>query len=393
MARLLFYFDFATWRRMLRLAWQEQNPRNRRALLRTLLVTVPIVSSFHALCFLLDGLFPSLWQTRVEKPVFIIGHARSGTTLLHRLMSRDEERFSAFLLYELFFPSLLQKKLIRAGARFDRRFLGGVLERRVRAWEERRFGPTQHIHPQSLTEPEEDDGVLTFSCASGSWIVRLPYMGLLDFYYVDRWPERKRRRMLGFYKECVRRQLALNGPAKQHLSKNPTFAGRVEGILETFPDARIVVPYRNPYETVPSLLKLMQVSWRMRKWSDAEMARSLHILAEQSYDTYQYPLEVLARHPETPRAIVDYAELVAEPQKVIERVYAELGMSVTPEYHEVLAAAQRRAEKAHETTHRYSLEEFGLRGDEMRARLAELFARFHWDESAPGAGEGVSDGR
>jgi hypothetical protein len=136
---------------------------------------------------------------------------------------------------------------------------------------------------------------------------------------------------------------------------------------------------------VPSLLKLMQTSWRMRKWSDAEMARSLQFLAEQSFDTYQYPLEVLARHPETPRAIVDYAELVAQPQKTIERVYAELGMPVTPAYHEVLVAAQRKAATAHETTHRYSLEEFGLRADAFRTRLADLFARFHWDDAAPDA--------
>src|SRR5262249_15622524 len=154
--------------------------------------------------------------TRVEKPVFIVGHARSGTTLLHRLMSKDE-RFSAFLLYELFLPSLIQKKVVRAVAAADRRWLGGALEKRVRAWEEKKVGPTQHIHPQSLTEPEEDDAVLTFSCASGSWIVRLPYMGELDFYYVDRWPEPRRRRLMRFYKECVRRQIHLNGRGKHHL--------------------------------------------------------------------------------------------------------------------------------------------------------------------------------
>jgi hypothetical protein len=381
---VLFHFDFRTWARMLRLAWREKNPRNRRALFFTLLVTVPLVSCFHAICFFLDGiLFPSLWRTQVVKPVFIVGHARSGTTLLHRLMSRDE-RFSAFLLYELFLPSLIQKKVVRAVARLDARWLGGALERRVRAWEEKKFGPTQHIHPQSLTEPEEDDAVLTFSCASGSWIVRLPYMGELDFYYVDRWPEKRRRRLMRFYKECVRRQLHLNGPHKHHLSKNPTFAGRVETLIEIFPDARFVLPYRNPYEAVASLLKLMQVSWRMRKWSDAEMQSSLRYLANQSYDTYKVPLEVLARHPEVPRAIVDYTELVAEPRKVIERIYAEIGFPVSPEYAETLEAAQRRAEKAHETAHRYSLEEFGLRAEEFRANLGELFERFHWDEEPKG---------
>ena len=166
-----------------------------------------------------------------------------------------------------------------------------------------------------LTEPEEDDGVLTHSCASGAWIVRFPYLGELDFYHVDERPERERRRLMRFYAECVRRQLCLNGGERIHLSKNPIFAGRVEALIETFPDARFVVPFRNPYETIPSLLKLMQVAWRMRHWSEDEMQRSLRVLAEQSYHTYRYPLEVLARHPETPHAIVDYAELVAEPQQ------------------------------------------------------------------------------
>src|SRR5947208_2010690 len=110
---MLMYFDFATWRRMVRLAWREPVARTRRKLLVRLLVTVPLVATFHALCFLLDPLlFPRLRKTRIETPVFIIGHARSGTTLLHRLMSEDRERFSIFMYYELFFPSLLQKKVI-----------------------------------------------------------------------------------------------------------------------------------------------------------------------------------------------------------------------------------------------------------------------------------------
>jgi hypothetical protein len=380
----VFYFDFVTYRKMLRLAWHEQNPRNRRKLLKTLLVNVPLVASLHAICFALDPiLFPGLRRTPVEAPVFIVGHARSGTTLLHRLMSQDQERFSVFRLYELFLPSLLQKKLIRLFARLDRRLLGGALERRVGAWEERRFGPTRHIHYQSLTVPEEDDGILPYSCASGAWIVRLPYMGELDFYHVDRRPERQRRRLMSFYRECVRRQLYLNGPGKLHLSKNPSFAGRVESLIETFPDARIVIPMRNPYETIPSLLKLMQVSWRMRKWSDDEMKRSLRILAQQSYHTYMYPLEVLRRHPKTRSAIVDYRELVSEPKRVIERVYSELGFPMTPAYERVLLADERKARK-HETAHRYSLEEFGLEAGEIRAALSPLFERYGWDWEAGG---------
>jgi hypothetical protein len=379
---LRFHFDFATWAKMVRLAWREPNARNRRQLLVTLLVSVPLVASFHAVCFALDPLlFPSLRRVRVRAPVFIVGHARSGTTLLHRLLMEDDERFSAFRLYELFFPSLLQKRAIRRLAAWDRRWLGGALERRVRAFDERKFGRTRDVHAMGLGEYEEDDGVFTWSCASGSWIVRLPWLGELDFYHLDELPARQRRRRMRFYRECVRRQLHLNGPERTHLSKNPIFSGRVESLLETFPDARIVVSFRHPYETIPSLLKLMQLAWRMRRWSDAEMQGALRTLAEQSFHTYRHPLAVLDRHPETARAIVDYQELVADPRKAVGRVYADLGIPLSPGFDARLAQQASRAGR-HETSHRYDLGEFGLSAGEIRTRLADLFERFHWDERA-----------
>jgi hypothetical protein len=343
-----------------------------------LVVVVPVVASFHAVCFFLDYIvFPGLRKVDVRTPVFIVGHARSGTTLMHRLMSKDGTRFSFFLLYELFFPSLLQKKVMRFLGECDRRYLGGRIEKRIMAWDERKFAATQDMHATGLFAPEEDDFIHALSCASGFWIVLLPYMGELDFYYVDERPAPRRRRLLRFYKECVKRQLYLNGTEKIHLSKNPTFSGRIESLIETFPDARIVVLVRNPYETIPSLLKLMKRSWQLRRWTDAQMARSLRALAEQSFHTYKYPLEVLARHPETRQAVVDYRELVARPARTVEEVYARLGFSMSPELEQVLRAEEKRASR-HETRHTYSLEEFGLKGDEIQGELAELFERYGW---------------
>ena len=377
---MFYHFDWSTYFLLVGLAFREENPRARRRLLWNLFLVVPLVASFHAVCFLLDWLlFPGLRRQELHSPVFIVGHARSGTTLLHRLMSEDRGRFSAFLLWELYFPSLLQKKLIRWLGRLDARLLGGRLGRRIEAWDRRKFAATQDVHPMSFFAPEEDDFVLTYACASGWWIVQLPYLGQLDFYYVDEWPERRRRRLLDFYKECVRRQLHLNGGDKLHLSKNPTYCGRVESLIETFPDARIVVTMRNPYETIPSLLKLMKRSWSLRNWSEAEMQSSLRILAGMSFHNYKHPLAVLEKHPETRRAIVDYRELVAEPKRVVEEVYAQLGLPMSPGYAAALEQEQKRARR-HETGHRYSLEEFGLEGDAIRSGLADLFERYRWDE-------------
>jgi hypothetical protein len=389
---VVYHFDWSTYFLMLGLAFREENARTRRRLLLNLFFLVPAIASFHAVCFLLDWVFfPGLRRQELRSPVFVVGHARSGTTLLHRLMSEDGERFSAFLLWELYFPSLLQKKLLRWLGKMDTELLGSYFGRRIEDWDRRKFAVTQDIHPMSLFMPEEDDFVLTYACASGWWIVQLPYMGHLDFYYIDEWSARRRRRLMDFYKECVRRQLYLNGGAKHHLSKNPTYCGRVESLIETFPDARIVVTLRNPYETIPSLQKLMKRSWQLRNWSDADMQSSLRILAEMSFHNYRHPLEVLERHPETKHAIVDYRELVAEPKRVVEEVYEKLGFPVSPGFAAALEREQRRA-REHASGHRYSLEEFGLESSEIRSGLADLFERYRWDEAPAPAGELRAEG-
>ena len=376
---MLFFFDFANYFKMIRLAWNEKVPKARYYYLAVLLIATPIVSTFHALCFALDWIFfPELRKVEVREPIFMVGHARSGTTLTHRLLSGDEGRFSSFNLYELYFPSLIQKLAIRRLARFDEEKLRGLLAGQVKAWEEWRYGRFSGMHAMSLTKPEEDDIVLYWSMASGFWITKMPYMGDLDFYYMNKWPAAKRRRYNDFYRECVRRQLYLNGPDKIHLSKNPMYSGRVASIIEAFPDAKIIVNVRNPNETIPSLLKLMRSGWKQLGWDEARQARCLKVLADQSWDTYRHPLETIAAHPETKSAVVDYRSLTADPAAAIEGVYKDLGFELSDAFREKLAGESKR-EASHKPSHAYSLEEFGLEADAIQTELADLFERFQWD--------------
>ncbi len=376
---MLFHFDFANYFKMIRLAWGEKEPRARFYYLAVLCLWVPVVASFHAICFFLDGLlFPGLRRVEMKAPIFMVGHARSGTTLAHRLMGQDSGRFSSFLLYECYFPSLLQKQLIRAGAAFDRRVLGGWLARRVAAWEERRYGAMRHMHEMGLTIPEEDDISLFYSMASGFWITKMPWMEDLDFYHMARWSERKRRRVNEFYRDVVRRQLYLNGPEKTHLAKNPLWSGRVACLIEAFPDARIVVNVRDPRETIPSLLKLMRAAWKQLGWDEDRQRGCLRVLAEQSWHTYRHPLESLDATPGTRGAVVDYRDLTSDPAATIERVYQDLGLPMTDAFREQLAS-EGKQERKHKTQHSYSLEEFGLEADAIRTELADLFERFQWE--------------
>ncbi len=376
-----FYFDWANYRTMLRLLRRNPPASRPRARYFAFLVGVPVIAAIHAACFALDPiLFPSLRRTRVVAPTFCVGHARSGTTYLHRLMAADPQ-FSYALLYELFFPSLLEKRLLRLLFRLDAAF-GGRLRHRLDEIEEQRFAPTDDMHKTGFFVPEEDDAFLTWSLCSGFWIVMFPFMGELDFYHVDQWPERKRRRVMGFYSECVRRQIALNGGGT-HLSKNPTFCGRVESLIETFPDARFIVPLRNPDETIPSLLKLLKNEWELRGRDERLISESLRVLADQSFDAYRRPLDVLARHPEIRSAVVDYRELVAHPAATMCRIYRELELDLGPIAAKAFESAESRG--GHESAHRYSLAEFGLDPREIHTRLADLFERYQWDTEGEGA--------
>ena len=374
--RNFFYFDWRTWWAMVRLVRREQDPARRRRQYRTLCVVVPALAMLHTVTFALDPiLFPALRRTEVRNPVFVVGHARSGTTYLHRMMANDP-RFSYVLLWEMFFPSLLEKKALRAVLRWDQR-LGGRLRTRIDVLDDRLFSKSQGVHESGLFAPEEDEFLLTMSCASGFWVMQYPQAQDLDFYYVDdRWPAHKRRRVMQFYKECVRRQLALNGPGLTHLSKAPIHCGRVESLIKTFPDAKFVVPMRNPYETIPSFLKLMQFAWSARKRSEHDMRKSFRSFVDSSYHYYQHPLDVLDAHPEVPSAIVAYSDLVTDPAGTMRRVYDELGIHMVPEQEKALTDEKGRG---YRSGHTYSLEEFGLGADEIRTRLAPLFDRFGWE--------------
>ena len=128
----MFYFDFECWGGMLRYAWNETDPRRKRKLFSLLLLRVPLIAGINAICFPLDPFFfPGLRKTEIREPVFVIGHARSGTTHLHDLLYQDEERFSCFMMYELFWPALIPKKLIRLFARLDAQYLGSFFERHL----------------------------------------------------------------------------------------------------------------------------------------------------------------------------------------------------------------------------------------------------------------------
>jgi len=380
-------FDFPLFFRMFRLAFAENMSPRRRKVVWFLAIVWPLHAAVSAACLLLDAVFfPGFRRAEIREPVFIIGHSRSGTSLLHKLMCADSEHFSWFMTYELLLPSLVQIKLVRGLARMDRRYLEGAVERRVTAWEDRVFAKGRKMHPMSLTGPEEDEFTMALPFCSASVAMVFPYLRELQpWNCFDRMlPEWKRRRILGYYRELVRRQLFLNGPEKDHLAKNPVFSDKVESLLETFPRARFVVMVRNPLETIPSIQKMMERNWKASDCDVQRVSDSLKVLFENSISAYRHPFAVLERRSDVPWTVVRYEDLVEKPQATVEGVYRDLGLPLTDSLQASLAREEERS-REYRAEHLYSLKEYGLTGEEIRTELSPLFERFQWKENADDA--------
>ena len=379
-------FNFRHFVRLFRRAFREATTARRRKVLWVLFFAVPLIAGLNALCLALDRIFfPGFARVEVRAPVFIIGHARSGTTLLHELLAADDQ-FNWFMAYELFLPSLLQKKLVRALGRFDRDRLGGRYESRLRAWQDRVFAAGRQMHPMDLMGPEEDEFLLALTLYSGTAGVVFPNLDDLQPYsrFDEMLDAPTRHRVMAFYRACVQRQLVLNGTLKTHLSKNPMFSSKVESLIELFPDARFAVLVRNPFETIPSIQKMMVRNYKASGSDRAQIEAALAIVGENSIAHYVYPFEVFAKHPETRWTAIPYELLTTNPAAAMRKTYEDLGIPITTSSEAAMARAAGHA-RAYKPAHDYSLAEFGLTPTQIREQLAPLFVRFAWPEPADAA--------
>jgi hypothetical protein len=374
------YFDFGTYFKVLRLVLSDK-PSPRRLLAHlVLLILLTGWALCNALFLQLDRLlFRGCGEVEIRSPVFVIGNARSGTTFFHRLLCGDEDRFVHFRSWEILFPSLMQKKVLRALFGAWARFLPRSFQR-AKEWELGMLPKFKAQHPFGIDKPEEDEFLLMIPFGSPTILPFFPYVEELEeLTRFDERPDAVRRGIMGFYRQCVSRQLVFHCGAqagrRSFLSKNPSFVARLRSLAEEFPDAKFVYLIRNPYETIPSLLKLLHTVWTGLGLDSDHIESSTRQLALGCMRDYNYALEELSKLPGERYAIVSYTDLVADPKATVEKVYDRLNLSLSPDFERKLAAERSRQKRYH-SSNVYSLEEFGISPEELAEELSDLLARF-----------------
>ena len=329
---------------------------------------------------LLDNLFYPAWRkVPVEKPLFITGLFRSGTTFLHRLMAGDRETFSAFKTWEIYLaPSILQRKILKGWKRLDE-LLGSPIMNWLLKYNSRRLGEIQ-FHDVGLWKEEEDEGLLLFLWDSlFTWFFFPDSTGIRDYGFADReMSPRRQKRKLDFYKSCLRRHMYCHPDAAVYLSKNPAFTPKLASLKEAFPDARIVYMVRDPARVLVS-----QAAWFSFCWhyfaSPSERYPFTEELFEMTLHWYHYPLELLDTWEKENVLILEYRNLIENPVDTITGLYKHFGLEMKDEFRLWLKKESRRTDEF-ASARQLTLKEVGYDPVIVKEKFADIYQRYEFQD-------------
>lgn len=372
------------WRTTYRSFFDSKNTpahlTRKRIIFLLLFYTVwPIGQLINWFCFFLDDiLFPAHKTQKIEKPLFILGNLRSGSTFLHRLLSRDVETFTSLTTWDIYLtPSVTQKKITQFVARLDKRS-GGHLHHLLHEFDRRTLGQFK-IHRISFFQPEEDENILLHAWDS-FWVSFLfPFMDEMPNYqhFDEALSPRHKQRIMKFYKSMLQRHMYATGK-KYFVAKNPAFSPKIETLLAFFPDARIIYLARNPLDMLPSTVSW--INYARRVFTEPK-EKYLYIdeILDFTQHWYRYPLRYLDAHPSPRYLILNYDDLIQRPEGVIRDFYEQFGYPDKPGLDDIVDEAVKET-LSFNSDHFYSYEEMGFSREQIVQIYADIFERFGFDK-------------
>lgn len=373
------------WRTFHRSFFDSKNTPARltkkRIIFLLLFYTVWVPGSLvHWFCFWLDDiLFPAHKTRKIEKPLFILGNLRSGSTFLHRLLSRDSETFTSLTTWDIYLtPSVTQKKITQFVSRLDKKYFNSALHRLLYAFDRATLGKIK-IHPISFFQPEEDENI-HLHIWDGYFVTFLfPFMD--EFPNYQRFdealsPEHKRR-IMSFYRSMLQRHMYATGK-KYFVAKNPAFSPKIETLAEFFPDARIIYLVRNPLDMLPSTVSW--INYARRQFTDPkETWLYIDEIVDMTRHWYSHPLQYLDSHPSPRHLILNYDDLIQRPEAVLRAFYEQFGYPDKPGLEDIVDQAVKET-LSFQSDHVYSYEDMGFTREQIVALYADIFERFGFDK-------------
>lgn len=250
-------------------------------------------------------------------PVFIIGHWRTGSTLLHQLLACDPQ-FAAPTLFQVALPEsfLTTRKYFRIPFSL---FIG-------------KHRPMDNVS-LGMDEPQEDEyAIFRMTCHSPLELLIFPgtrgyFLDQVKEYIpsgdeMTNWEEKLR-----YFFKCV--AYSKNGRV---ISKNPFHSFRIPALIKMFPNARFIHIIRDPVETVPSTIHMWNIVQRQNCLTDFEHKPEIDEVCKYISLIDNEINEKKQLIGEGNFALIRYEDLEKNPKEEISKLYLSLGLEMSSEF-------------------------------------------------------------
>ncbi|MGH7785232.1 MAG: sulfotransferase family protein [Candidatus Binatia bacterium] len=307
---------------------------------------------------------PEIAAGSIERPLFIVGLPRTGTTILHELMAQDPAN-RVPMTWEVMHVHPAPER-----ATYDTDPRIAAVEQHL-AGVDRLIPNFKSMHPMGARLPQECVAMTAHDFASMlfSTTHTVPsYQAWLD------------RADLGWVYASHRRQLQYlqwRCPAERWVLKSPGHLWSLAALLGEYPDARIVQTHRDPLKVVASLASLVALLRGMA--SDRIDRAAIGVeWTERLADGLRRFTDVRGRLLQDPSQVFDmhFPDFIRDEIGMVRRIYTHFGMQLSAEAETRMRRFLAANPKDKHGAHRYALADASLDVATERRRYAAYQQRF-----------------
>lgn len=310
---------------------------------------------------------PGISKTEIERPIFIIGFARSGTTLLHALLAEDPAALAP-LAWHSRMPSPPPGLTPVCSGRI------AYAQNDVQQWLAHCPGLLR-LHPYAdmgAYQLIEDEEILTidFRNAYPSMLYKVP---TLD---VDVVVGSDSEGVMRFHREFAQ-HLMWNSNRQHWVSKFATAQHHMQALLDAYPDALCVWAHRPLSQIYASNVTVRAAVYDSIRGKPMDWREQARTRAEQmKAGVDQMMANAIIDDPRVMH--IPFHELSKDPIGAVEKIYERRGLEVSPDYRGRLNTWLDNPENKVDRYGRYpySYEPFGLDEDWIKELFADYSKRF-----------------